>query len=365
VEAKIMAKRTGTMTDRERIEALLRHEKPDRVPFFPFAAAGFAVVYSKASIADAYNKPEVSLAAQRKTCRDFGWIFLPMIGYAAFGGWEFGGEMKWPSGEFSQAPTVTRRAVETEEDVWKLKPPDVKNAGITPIAIDFFKLSSQERLDNEPWNVSSHVEGAFNVAANICGAQTLARWLIRKPEAAHRLLQMASDYLIERAQYLKDTFGVDGILPSGGEPSASNDVISPKHFEEFALPYLKKVYDKVLDMGYKHIFIHICGEQNLNLPYWSQISFGAPGLISIGHEIEFETAAKYFPNDIIVGNLEPAIIQTQKPDEVYEASRRVIEKGKKCPGGYIFSPGCELPPMAPVENVMAMTNAVNDFGWYD
>ncbi|NWF77969.1 MAG: hypothetical protein HXY36_05195, partial [Chloroflexi bacterium] len=100
-------------------------------------------------------------------------------------------QAKWPSGEFAQAPTTTRHAVETEEDVWNLKLPDVRNSGITPLAMKFSKMSSQERLDNEPWNVSSHVEGAFNVAANICGAAKLAKWLIKEPEVARRLLQMA------------------------------------------------------------------------------------------------------------------------------------------------------------------------------
>lgn len=359
-----MKQRTGTMTDKERVEALLRREKPDRVPLFPFAAAGFSMVYTEASIADAYNKPEVSIAAQRKTCHDFGWIFAPMLGYAGFGGWEFGGDINWPSSEFAQAPTIARRAVTSEEDVWNLEPPDVEKAGITPLAVEFFKLASRERLDNEPWNVTNHIEGAFNVAANICGVDMLGRWLIRKPDVAHRLLELASDYLIERARYIKDIFGIEGVLPAGGEPSASNSIISPRHFETFALPYIKKVIDGVRDMGYKHTCIHICGEQNQNLPYWAQISFGDPGLISIGHEIEFETAARYFPDDIIVGNLEPAIIQTQTAEDVYQASRDVIEKGKEYPGGFIFSPGCELPPMASVENVMAMTRAVNDFGWY-
>ena len=87
--------------------------------------------------------------------------------------------------------------------------------------------------------------------------------------------------------------------------------------------------------------------------------------VSIGHEVTLETAAKYFPNDIIFGNLEPAIIQVRTPEEVYEATRENIEEGKKIAQGYILSPGCELPPRAPIENVMAMTRAVNDFGWYD
>ena len=52
-------------------------------------------------------------------------------------------------------------------------------------------------------------------------------------------------------------------------------------------------------------------------------------------------------------------------EEVYEAARKNIEEGKRLPGGYIFSPGCQLPPKADPGNVMAMTKAVNDFGWYE
>ena len=150
------------------------------------------------------------------------------------------------------------------------------------------------------------------------------------------------------------------------EASTANTMISAKHFEAFAYPYLKEIGKKVLAMGYKHIYSHICGEQNANLPYWQHVNFGDPGIISIGHEVELETAGKYFPQHIILGNLEPAIIQTRTPDEVYEAAKKNIEDGMtKCPGGYIFSPGCEMPPKSPVENVMAMTRAVNDVGWYD
>lgn len=359
-----MHSRKAVMTDRERVEALLRHEKPDRVPHWPFASTGFSVVYAKATIADAYNKPEVSLAAQRKACQDFGWVFAPRFGYAAYGAWEFGGDIKWPSGEFSQAPSVARHPVETLEDVENLKTPDLKTAGILPLKMEFDKLASQERLDNEPFNLEVRAGAPFTVAGNICGPENLARWIMKEPEAVHRLLRLATDHTLEAARDYRDIFGIEGVLPRGGEPTSSNDFISPKHFAEFAMPYLKEINEKILAMGYNHIHQHICGEHNLNLPYWAQIPFGNPGFISIGHEIELETAARYFPNDIIVGNLEPAIIQTRTPEEVYEATRVVIEKGKKCPGGFIFSPGCDLPPRADPECVMAITRALDDFGWY-
>ena len=67
-----MTKRKGRMTDREPVEALLRREKPDRVPFWPFSTKGFSVIYAKGSVMDGYSKPEVSLAAQRKASQDFG-----------------------------------------------------------------------------------------------------------------------------------------------------------------------------------------------------------------------------------------------------------------------------------------------------
>ena len=58
------------MTDKQRVEALPRREKPDRVPIYPFSL-GFATVYAKTTVADAFNNPEASLAGQRKTYKDF------------------------------------------------------------------------------------------------------------------------------------------------------------------------------------------------------------------------------------------------------------------------------------------------------
>ena len=81
--------------------------------------------------------------------------------------------------------------------------------------------------------------------------------------------------------------------------------------------------------------------------------------------MDLETASRYFPNDIIQGNVEPAIIQTGTPEEVYELSRICIEKGKNHPGGFILSPGCEMPANAPSYKVWMMRKAINDFGWYE
>ena len=119
-------------------------------------------------------------------------------------------------------------------------------------------------------------------------------------------------------------------------------------------------------MGIKYLLYHICGEQNLNLPYWAQIPMGSPGIVSIGKEVDITTAIEYFGKDsIIAGNIEPAILQTGTPREIYELCRQAIEKGKRAPRGFALMQGCEIPVNNPPYNLFTMKKAVDDFGWYD
>jgi len=357
--------RKDRMTKYERLLAILNRQPTDRVPAWGFAM-GFTTLHCGLSIADAYNNPKVSLAAQRKACQDFGWVFTPMTGGSGTIGYEFGGEMKWPSGEYAQAPMMTRTPVQNEDDAWKLKlPDDVATAGFIPIMTEFYKLSTGERLDNQPFNAGIYINGPFTRAGKVCDTSLLCKWLVKKPDLAHHVLRLATDYTLKVLEYWKDTLGIEGTVIFGSDPSTANQLLSPRQFEEFAMPYQIEVHKKITALGWQTVFQHVCGEQNENLPYWAKIPMGNPGIISIGHEVELAKAAEYFPNDIIMGNLEPAIIQTGTPEEIYQAAKKVIEDGKKIPGGFIFAPGCELPPRAPAENVMATTRAVNDFGWYD
>ncbi len=351
------------MTNRERVHALLNREKPDRVPIYPFGGS-FSLIHAGYSIADMFSNPEIALAAQRKAAEDFDWILVPSMFYAAFGGWEFGGEIKWPEKETDQAPTVARHPVKTPEEVMNLKVPDIAGAGIIPLQKHFCDLASRVNHEYKPWRVAIQMEGTFTFASNITGVDLFSRWIIKRPDVAHHMMRLTVDFEVALLEYFKGLYGTEYVLLWGGDPVSSNQLISPKTFEVFNLPYRKELHEKALDMGFKTIFMHICGEQNQNLPYWARIPMGNPGIVSFGHEVDLEQAAKYFPNDIVVGNLNPTIIQTGTPEEVYEASRGVIEKGKGLPCGFMFAPGCQLPPKAPIENVQVMTKVVHDFGWY-
>ncbi len=345
------------------MEALLDRRKPDRMPIWPGACNGFAVVSNGHALAHAYTDPEITYYSVRKTCEDFGWIFFPWMSYASIGTWEFGGEVRMPTNEFDQAPVVIRYPIEKDDDVYNLKWPG-PDSGFYPTARRFTELAIKERLDNDPWNSLISSGSAYSLACQLVGLEEFLKWLVKKPDLARYLVRELAEWSLSGLEKKKKTLGVDGVLSMIGLPLASNTLISPKRFEEFVLPDLKEGQSRLRELGYKITHVHICGEQNKNLPLYAEVDFGDPGIIGVGPEIDLETAARYFPDSIISGNLDPALLQAASPDQVYQETRRVVEIGKRIESGFLFGPGCEIPPRAPIENLRAMTQAVEDYGWY-
>ena len=93
---------------------------------------------------------------------------------------------------------------------------------------------------------------------------------------------------------------------------------------------------------------------------------GNPGLCSFGKEVDLQTAVKYFGEKcIIIGNIDPQLIQHGSREEVYEVCAMAIRQAKHAPRGYMMCSGCELPPNSLPYNVYTMAKVINDVGWYE
>lgn len=352
--------RPNEMTTKERMTALMKGEPMDRVPFVPFIM-GFAARNVGLPVATYYEDPEKSYWASEMTQKQYDYDGTPTFGYGEYGGWEFGGEAKYPRSEYEQGISITRPAVETEEEAWELELPDVKMAGHIPKMMEFAKVEEKHGK-----RVSCYGMTPFATAFNIAGSHNFLRWLGRKPKLCHHLIRLATEHRIQVLEYWIETFGVERLRVQNQSGMDSNYLISPQTFEEFALPYVKELHERMLAMGIRSIFCHLCGDQNLNLPLWEQVQFGDPGMISIGHEVDIEVAIKHFGDkNIIFGNIEPALIMTGRPEQIYELCRVAIEKGKKAPRGFVLMAGCEIPVPTPPFNLWVMRKAINDFGWYE
>ena len=268
----------------QRIHALLENEKVDRVPLW-FMMEGFCPLTAGYSINSYYTDVEKSFWSQVWTYEMYELDEDPKWSHSAGGAIVFGGEIRFPTEEWMQAISVSRHPVKSEEDVYRLRMPDVKTAGLIPFAMEFAKLQNKYGMFIQP-----HVVDPFSFAGHVCGVDNLMRWVVRRPETVHHLMRIVVNYLGEVMQYWVDTFGPKRILPWMSSSTSSNALISVRHFDQFVFPYFKELTEKILEIGIKHIHHHLCGDHNFNLPLWSKVPRGNPGIISCGPEVDLSEA---------------------------------------------------------------------------
>ncbi|MBU7006959.1 uroporphyrinogen decarboxylase family protein [Phosphitispora fastidiosa] len=356
-----MTARQDVMSPPERMQALLTGQKLDRVPFIPFLF-GYTAVTTGYKVGDIYAEPEKSFRAQLLTQEMFGYDGSPLYGYASFGGWELGGDIHFPYGKYEQAPNVTRHPLSTPEAIESYRvPDDVSQCGAVPLMLRFSDLQAQYGMP-----VIVQAGTPFTCAGAAIGEETMLKWMRREPQLVHLTLRKVTDFLLKVIELYVKRYGAEKMMAFDGGPTEANQLISPKQFEEFALPYVAEIHDKAIAMGVRHFLTHICGEQNLNLPHWQKVNCGTPGIVSVGHEVSLETAKKMFGDkNVVAGNINTTIIQMGTPEEVYEVTKQCILEGKDSPSGFVLMAGCEVPVLAPPVNMYYMMKALRDFGFYD
>ncbi|MBW1816759.1 MAG: hypothetical protein JRJ60_06315, partial [Deltaproteobacteria bacterium] len=312
------------------------------------------------SVQEVLEDPEKCFNAMTWTARLYQWDPLQTPFHTVWGAIDFGGRVRMPKGEYESSLIILSHPVQSEKDLENLQMPNPRTAGRIQTAMGFAKKQAGNGLP-----VFFFSRSPFTLASNICGLETFCRWMFKNPEACEKLIEMALEHTLNVLAYWVESFGAENLFVWMSNPSESNQVISPKHMSRFALPHHIEYQKRLKEMGITKFGLHMCGDQNANLPYFSEADcWPHPAVLSFGHEVEIEAAAKSFPEDIIFGNLEPNLLQMETPNQIYERCKNILAAGKKAPGGFIMGPGCGIPATAPPVNVFAMTHAVNDFGRY-
>ena len=348
-----------TMTSPERMTALMKGERPDRVPVIPFVFGHTALVCGE-PLASVFDDAAQSFRCQVLCQEMYGYDGGPLYVYASAGGWEFGGDIEFPYKKYSGAPVVTRHPVTNEEEALALEvPEDVSKAGALPIALEVARLQAEHGMP-----VTLQIGSPFTWAGAVLGEDRMMMWMLKKPELVHRVLEKVSEFVVKVAEVYAREFGAASLMAFHGAATESNKLISPKQFEAFALPYYQRINTQVIDLGVSSMFIHICGEQNKNLEHWQKVPVPERTIISVGREVALQTAMAAFPRQIIAGNVDPTLIQEGSPEEVLDQARECIETAKDHEGGYVLMAGCDVPPLAPPVNVFQLVKAAREFGRY-
>lgn len=343
------------------IDMLWNNQLHDRVPNGSMAfSESFCIRNAGKNIADIFNQPDVIYDTFIWTAAQYDWNpFLQFTGFSALGAFDFGGTMYYPELE-GEVLAPMSHPITCEEDVETLKIPDPMTAGDIPRQLQFGHLQKQAGFP-----VTFYSRSPFCMAANMCGVGLFMKWLIRRPDLCSRVLEMALEHILNVLGYWVDTFGAENIQVWMSTPLESNQCISPKHMQTFAVPYHLAYHDYLKQRGLKQFCMHICGEQNRNINALMEADAWAhPAVLSFGPEIDILDAAKNFPYDIICGNIDTSLLQSGSPGAIVNACCELLEKGKRIESGFILAPGCDMPALAPPVNIYAITKALKDHGDY-
>jgi uroporphyrinogen decarboxylase len=257
----------------------------------------------------------------------------------------FGSPVRFSDGE---VPTVTVAIIGEGDDPDTLGAPSV-GAGRTGEYIA--TIAGAKKLIAKP--VFAGSIGPYSLAGRLLGLGEIMVLCYDEPELVHAVLEKAADFLIAYNSALRDA-GADGLVMA--EPAAG--LLSPALNAEFSTPYVRKIIQAIENDEFAVIY-HNCGN---TIPLIESILGNGASAYHFGNAIDLSEMLELVPGDIpVFGNVDPAgHFRNGTPAGIREATMCILEKCAKH-GNFIVSSGCDIPPLAPLENIDAFFGAVEDF----
>jgi uroporphyrinogen decarboxylase len=348
------------LTPAQRMRALVSRQKLDRVPVIAMGS-GYNAVISNISFKEFYSNPEFATDIQEKGIEMLGHDGSPSFGVPGWAGMDFGGKLEYKESMKFQNPIFVKRAVEKVEDIEKLSLPNIESSPGIGKMLEFYRLNivrgrSVSLVDGSP----------MDFMESMLGSEKMLKWMYKEPQAVHRMLRIVTDYILKIADYFIDEFGIENCSAFEAFPMESNELMSPKMFEKFSLPYIVEIHEKLISKGVTQWSIHLCGDHTKNLPYWkNEIKLCSRTVFSLGNKMDILETGKFLGDEYIMGgNISTSLLQIGTYKDVFNKSKEIVEKMKYHPGGFILMPDCALSPLTPPLNVYAMIRATKLHGKY-
>ena len=339
------------ITPKERVEAYLKGEEVDRLPcqlMFEETAA----VYAGISTKEYYFDSDKMLEAEKFTVRELGaesaGINVTLRGM----GEALGSKMGYSD---TRASYLIEPILKDYKMLENMKVVNPYKDGRLPIILKALGKIKKE-LGNEV-NVGSGISGPISAACMVRGVNNIMKDFIKNKENIHKLL----DFMTEcNLAFVKAVYETHGLVCGIGDPLSSENLISPKQFEQVVEPYLRKTIDGIYEITGQKPSLHICGKTKSIWPKLADMnisSFSVDNCEDIG-ELKDAMGDKV----CIVGNVDPvSVIRNGSVDDVYKSVKLCIEKASDSPNGYMVGSGCDIPSGAPIENIRAVVEATKKY----
>lgn len=241
------------------------------------------------------------------------------------------------------------RRIQKLSDIDTLKVVDPSSSWRMNDRLEAIRLMKQRGGKDVP--VVGWIEGALAESCDLMDMQEVFMNLLDEPEPIRQMMDVCMEQcLLFAKEQIKA--GADII----GLGDAASSLIGHSLYEEFALPYQQKMIQAIHEMGAK-VKLHICGNVN---PVLDLIAQTGTDMIDLDYMVDIEKAAEILPeNCCISGNFNPVTIMFQGTPEDVKAEVRRCKKIRNRNRNFIAA-GCEIPRDTPMENLMAMKEAMEE-----
>ena len=258
----------------------------------------------------------------------------------------FGAEISFTENE---VPAVIGHMLNDAADIDRLQVPSLR-AGRVPEYIKANVIAARTITDRP---VLAGCIGPFSLAGRLYDMSEIMMLIYQDPEAAHKLLDKCTDFIMKYCMALKET-GVNGVMMA--EPAAG--LMSDEDCRRFSSDYVKKIVDRVQDDWFS-VVLHNCG--NTGHCTGAMVATGSAAY-HFGNKCDMAEVIKEVPpTALAMGNLDPvSLFKEATPEDMYKATKDILEATKEYPN-FVLSSGCDTPPHTPFENIDAFFKALDDF----
>ena len=196
--------------------------------------------------------------------------------------------------------------------------------------------------------VIGSLTGPISTAASVVDPMTFLKEMRKDKTNVHRTLDYVTDFLVEYAGVLIESgFPVITIA----DPTATGEILGPKMFGDYAVPYINRLVDAIHGRGAKAI-VHICGRLESvqkNIPALHGDAVSTDAMVNL-KALKAETGVP-----VVMGNVSTFALQLQEPEAIRKVTEKLVADGID-----IISPACGLSTKTPVGNIAAMTEVVKN-----
>lgn len=380
------------LTSRQRIQTAMNLQKPDRVPLMCQFSIGSMMMQLKPDPVEFWYNEDTFADGLVSLCRQFrfdgilvslhghsdawkkdliereeiepgkvrlhypdrtethSWIDLPLV------------EFKFPGTN----PSI--ETVDIEKDI-----PDEIN--YIPVSNNLhFPLCKNRMFDifslihgkvGDEVSIHGEITSPFDYFLDFLGYENGLIALLLEPEKSKRILDKFTRGITALAEGMCRA-PIDAVKISS--PFAGQGFISTEAYREFVLPFETRIIDAIKAAG-KKVYIHTCGSIGDRLELMRES--GASGLecldpAPVGN-VDIEDAFNRIGESMFIkGNIDSINTLLFGSDEkIRNDVRHILETGMTKGRGFILSTACSIAPKVPKENILKLSELVEEFGYYE